>query len=130
MQKKNAVNAPQIVESQNTSNHPARATSRAREAVPAVYRAILRRLIDANDEERREHWEMCRDFERDKQPVPKDRAQEGLMLNRRRFLLEALEGCRPDKLHHLLIVLHAPLTEVEDALLEFLSAVWGDDNAR
>ena len=101
-----------------------------REAVPAVYRAILRRLIDANDEERREHWEMCRDFERDKQPVPKDRAQEGLMLNRRRFLLEALEGCRPDKLHHLLIVLHAPLTEVEDALLEFLSAVWGDDNAR
>lgn len=96
--KKNAVNAPQIIESKNPSNHPTRATSLAREGAPAIYRVVLRRLIDANDEERREHWEMCRDFERNGESVPDEREKIGQLLYRQCRLLEALKEYHPDAL--------------------------------
>lgn len=125
--KKNAVNAPQIIESKNPSNHPTRATSLAREGAPAIYRVVLRRLIDANDEERREHWEMCRDFERNGESVPDEREKIGQLLYRQYRLLEALKECHPDALYYLLVALHTPLTEKETALFEFLSVLWSQE---
>lgn len=174
MQKKNTVNAPQIVESQNASNDAAHTVSRTRSGKAAIYdgiapeliaageqeaarrgvtlseliadylraftpariaaeadrlnyRAVLRKLIASNTEDRREDAEICDDFARAGKPVSEERKHIGALLWRREWLLLALEECSPERLRFLLLVLRVPLTEDEKALLSFLSALWPEE---
>lgn len=142
--KRSAVNAPQIVESQNASDDTPRTASRARSGKAAIhdgiapariaaeadrlnYCAVIRRLIASNAEDMREDAEMREDFTRDGQLVPEARKQIGALLWRRMHLLAALEHCPPWCLCATLLALRVPLTEEEKALFSFLSALWPED---
>lgn len=142
--KRSAVNAPQIVESQNASDDTPRTASRARSGKAAIhdgiapariaaeadrlnYCAVIRRLIASNAEDMREDAEIREDFTRDGQLVPEARKQIGALLWRRMHLLAALEHCPPWCLCATLLALRVPLTEEEKALFSFLSALWPED---
>ena len=144
MPKKNAVNAPQIVESQNASDDTPRTASRARSGKAAIYdgiapariaadadrlnyRAVIRKLIASNDEDMREDAKIREDFTRDGQPVSEARKQIGALLWRRMHLLAALEHCPPWCLRATLLALRVPLTEEEKALFSFLSVLCPED---
>lgn len=89
-----------------------------------LYREVLRKLVARNDEDLQEEKELHRDYARDQKPVPEYHKREEEKLFRRMWLLEALEECQPDRLRYLLIAIHAPITEGDKELLDFLSALW------
>lgn len=89
-----------------------------------LYREVLRKLVARNNEDLQEEKELHRDYARDQKPVPEYHKREEEKLFRRMWLLEALEECQPDRLRYLLIATHAPITEGDKELLDFLSALW------
>ena len=88
------------------------------------YREVLRKLMARNREDLQEEKEIHRDYVRDQKPVPEYHKQQDEKLIWRMWLLQVLEECQPDRLRYLLMAIHAPITEGDKELLDFLSALW------